>query len=230
MKTKEFLEKYDACTSGARWALSISEDMVDVWNAMIEQGKHEWLVWTATRPGVFPDAVLRKLACRFIRETPIADGRKVWDLLTDERSRKAVEVAELYADGKATYEELDAAYDAAYAAADAAYDARDAAYDAADAANDAAYAAADAADATAYDAAASAAADAADAAASSATYAAAYAAVAARAAARDAARAAVAAYAAAYDATRDAADVAKAAQAQMIAELGNPFRDERAKR
>ena len=151
MKTKDFLKKHDACIDGAKWALSISEEMADVWDAMIEQVKHEWLLWTATRLDVFTDSVLRKLACRFVRETPLHDGRTVWDLLTDERSRKAVEVAEAYADGKATAQELDAA--------------RDAAYDA-------------------------------------------------YAAARDA-------Y---YTATRDAA---KAAQVQMIAEMGNPFKKER---
>jgi len=206
MKTRDFLKKHSACKDGAKWALSISKDMVDVWDAMIEHGKHEWLVWTATRLGVFPDAVLRKLACRFIRETPLSDGRKIWDLLTDERSRKAVEVAESYADGKATYEELEAADAAAARAADAA------AYAAAAraAAYDAAYAAVRA---SAY-----------------ATDAAAYAArIAAYAAACNAARVArVAAYAAADDAA-EAAYVAarvaaKAAQVQMIAALGNPFK------
>jgi hypothetical protein len=154
MKTKEFLKQHSACKDGAKWALSIGEEMADVWDAMIEQGEHDWLLWTATRPGVFSDSILRKLACRFVRDTPLHDGRKVWDLLTDERSRKAVEVAELYADGKATYEELDAARAAAYDAADvaanaaacAAYDA--AAYDAA--AYAVAYAAYDAARAAAY--------------------------------------------------------------------------------
>ena len=196
MKTKDFLKKYEACTDGTKWALSISEEMVDVWDAMIEQGKHEWLVWTVTRPNVFTDSVLRKLACRFVRETPLSDGRKVWDLLTDERSRKAVEVAEFYADGKATYEELEAAYDAAYDAG--VYVADDeAAYAAAAAARAAAaYAARDAAN--------FAAADAADAGR-----------VAARDASYDVARAA-AAYA--------AREAAKAAQMKMIAELGNPFK------
>jgi hypothetical protein len=201
MKTKEFLKKHDACTGGAKWALSISEDMVDVWDAMIEQGKHDWLIWTATRPGVFPDTVLRKLACRFIRETHLHDGRTVWDLLTDERSRKAVEVAEAYADGNATGGELQAAYDAAY----------DAAHAVACAAADAAYAAACAARAAAYDAAYDAA-DAAYAVACAAAYAAACA------AAYDAAFAARAAGDAAYDA-------AKAAQVRMIAEMGNPFKE-----
>jgi hypothetical protein len=186
MKTKDFLRQHNACPAGARWALSISEDMADVWEAMIEQGKHEWLRWTATRPGVFSDSILRKLACRFIRETPLSDGRRVWDLLTDERSRKAVEVAERYADGNAMDGELQVAYNAA---------------------DDAAYV-------TSY-----------------AAYAATYAARAdARAAVRAAARAA--AYAAAHYAADAAAYAAaradaKAAQVQMIAELGNPFKKER---
>jgi len=182
MKTKDFLKKHDACTGGAKWALSIGDDMADVWNAMIEQGKHAWLIWTATRPGVFPDAALRKLACRFVRETPLHDGRKVWALLVGERSRKAVKEAELYADGNATDGELQAACNAAYAAYAA---------DAADAAADAAAYAADAA---------------------------------ARAVAYVAARAA----ADAADAVYTAADDAKVAQAQMIADMGNPFK-ERAK-
>ena len=187
MKTKDFLKKHDACLAGARWALSISGYMVDVWDAMIKQGKHDWMIWTATRPGVFPDAVLHKLACRFVRETPLSDGRNVWDLLTDERSRNAVEVAEAYADGKATAQELEDAYDAADAAACAA-----------DAAEDAAFAAAFAA---------------------------------ADAAARDAAYAVDAAAFTALAATDAAArDAAKAAQVQMFAELGNPFKKERAGR
>ena len=83
------------------------------------------------------DKILRLFACWCVRNTPLQDGRKVWDLLTDERSRTAVEVAEQYARGEATDEELEAAWDAAWdAARDAAWDAawgaaRDAAWDAA---------------------------------------------------------------------------------------------------
>ncbi len=207
MKTKDFLKKHEACCDGARWALSISKEMSDVWDAMIKEGKHAWLIWTLSRPGVFPESVLRKMACKFIRQTPLSDGRTVWDMLTDERSRKAVEVAERYADRKATKKELADARNAAYAA-DAAYAVSNASVYAA--ANSDAY--------TAYAAARSAraAAHAADAA-----YAAAH-------AARDAYATAYAAYSAAQAAADVAADTAyaqaKAAQIKLIAEVGNPFR------
>jgi hypothetical protein len=232
MKTADFIREHNACHGGAKWALSISKNMSDVWDMMVKERKHDWLIWTATRPGVFPDSTLRKLACRFVRETPVSNGRTVWELLTDERSRKAIEVTEAYVDGNATEAELAAAYSAAcdaYSAADADGAAHAAACYAGACA--AAYAAASYADADA-DAdyyAACAAARAALAAARAAlaaardAYAAAYtaacvAADAAHAAASDAAdSAACAAYA-------DACAAANAAQARMIAELGNPFK------
>jgi len=52
MKTADFLHKYDTYKAFlhryytyeelATWALSISDDMADVWNALIKEGKHEW--------------------------------------------------------------------------------------------------------------------------------------------------------------------------------------------
>lgn len=65
-------------------------------------------------------------ACEAVRETPIGYGRTVWDLLKDERSRRAVIVTEKYLAGEATDEELSAA---AWAASDAAADAADVALD-----------------------------------------------------------------------------------------------------
>ena len=74
-----------------------------------EAAPPEDLVWAATRPGVLDDATLQRFACWCVRQ--------VWHLLTDERSRSAVEVAERYAEGQATDEELAAARAAARDAA-----------------------------------------------------------------------------------------------------------------
>jgi hypothetical protein len=102
--------------------------------------RHREVLWMADA-----SSVLRLIATECVRKTPLADGRTFWDLLTDPRSRNAVEVAERYAYGKATDQDLGAARDVAWGAArDAARDvawgaARDAARDAAwDAARDAA--------------------------------------------------------------------------------------------
>ncbi len=203
MKTADFLRKHHYCRKCAEWALSISDDMANVWDAMIKQNRHNWLLWAAIQPGVFSDTVVRKLACRFVRETPIGDGT-VWDLLEDERSRKAVEVAERYADGNATDAELSAAYAAACVAAEAAEAASWAAADAT---------ACVAADAASWAAASCVAADYFAFCASVAAYAVG-AVRAARAAFYDARAASF------YDALADA----HAAQVRMVAELGNPFK------
>jgi len=76
-----------------------------------------WMMWVAAKPGVFGDKELRLLACTIVRTTPTADGQTVWDLLTDERSRAAIDVAERYANSEATDEELSAAWADARAAA-----------------------------------------------------------------------------------------------------------------
>jgi len=57
----------------------------------------------------------RLFACWCIRDTPLFDGGTVWNLLTDERSRNAVEIVERFVNGNATKEELAAARDAAEA-------------------------------------------------------------------------------------------------------------------
>jgi hypothetical protein len=72
----------------------------------------------------------------------VAFAREVQHLMTDRRSIAALDVAERFAHGDATVEELKAAYDAAWAATNAA---TYAAYAATNAATNAAYAAADAA-------------------------------------------------------------------------------------
>jgi hypothetical protein len=125
MTIKEFCDTHDACIEGRKWALTNCATMEEAWDKCTN---NEWLAWIATRKGVFDDRTLRLFACWCVRQA--------WHLLTDERSRNAVEVAERFANGEATQKELAAAWYAAWAAAWAAawdaawYAARDAAWDA----------------------------------------------------------------------------------------------------
>ena len=183
---KEFCDKHYACLEGREWALTHCKDMNKAW----QTARPDWLVWVATREGVLTDVELRRFA--------VWSARQVLHLMTDERSVNAIDIAEHYADGAATDEELATARAAAYAA-----------YAAADAAHSAAYAAADAAAYAAY-----AAADAAAYAAHSAAYAA------ARAAARAAATSAAAR--AAAHAVAHATDAAESAQAQWLRDNTSP--------
>ena len=67
-------------------------------------------------PQVMLGWVSRHGSDRKVRLYAVACCRRVWELLTDERSRRAVDVAEAYADGCVGAEELAAAYYAAYTA------------------------------------------------------------------------------------------------------------------
>jgi hypothetical protein len=71
------------------------------------------MIWLLQRMPYDDPRVFRLFACWCVRNTPIGGGRTVWDLLTDERSRNAVVVAERFADGKATRNDLEAAHQAA---------------------------------------------------------------------------------------------------------------------
>jgi hypothetical protein len=101
----DFCVKHRACQDGRAWALDHCETMVDVWAT----AKPDWLIWVATRPGVLPDRELRLFA--------VFCARQVEHLLTDQRSRDAIAVAEKFANGEATSDELAAARHAAAGAA-----------------------------------------------------------------------------------------------------------------
>jgi hypothetical protein len=159
MSPADFCAATEACADGREFALT-QPTMADVWD---ECPRPDWLLWIVEKLGQQPDdRTLRLFAIWCARNTPLPDGSKTGDLLTDPRSLAALEVAERYADRKATAAALAAARDAARAAARAAYAAGDAARDAAYAAWDATWdAAGDAAHYSAWAAARAAARDAA---------------------------------------------------------------------
>jgi hypothetical protein len=130
---EEFCDQHSACEDGRSWALTNCETMQDVWDT----SRHDWLVWVATRQGVLDDRTLRLFA--------VFCARSVEHFLTDQRSRDAIDVAERFANGEATAEELAAAASAAESATAAASAAWAAAHAAGSAAKSAAWAAAHAA-------------------------------------------------------------------------------------
>jgi len=114
----EFLKSLNACAESIEFA-SQFPDLQSAWNAC---RRPDWMFWLLEKIGYRDGKALHLFVCHCVKEIPLADGRTVWDLLTDERSRNAVIVAERFAAGEATREELDAAArDASAAARDAAW-------------------------------------------------------------------------------------------------------------
>jgi hypothetical protein len=107
----DFCDKHGACVDGRLWAINTgAKTMGALWKR--DDIKPEWRIWIATQDGVLDDKTLRLFACWCVRQ--------VWHLLADQRSKNAVEVAERFANGKATSDELAAGLaaglDAAWAA------------------------------------------------------------------------------------------------------------------
>ena len=102
------LKKTNACHGAVMWAAD-TKDMREAWDTC---QRADWMLWGLEKID-FDANRLRAFACKCVRETPLHDGRKVWDLLTDSRSREAVEVAERYCAGNATRDQLNAAANAA---------------------------------------------------------------------------------------------------------------------
>jgi len=113
----KFCDATDACEEGRKFAVKY-KTMAAVWRNC---PRVDWLCWilNATEAPADEKAVrLYMVWCA--RNTPLADGRTTLALLTDKRSTDALDVAERFAHGNATQEELAAAWAAAWAAARAA--------------------------------------------------------------------------------------------------------------
>ena len=123
MNKKEIalLKSLDPCARALTW-MHTQASFREAWDTC---QRSDWMLWALRKIEFKDDRKMRLFACQCIRRTPLVDGRTVWDLLTDGRSRNAIEVAEKFARGEATAEELAAAYatDAAASAVHAAYDA-----------------------------------------------------------------------------------------------------------
>jgi len=104
LSIEQFCDQHDVCNEGREWALSNCRDMEEVWRT----AKPEWLLWIASRQGVLTDKELRMFV--------VFCARQVQHLMEDQRSIKAIDVAERYANGFATNEELTAARAAARSA------------------------------------------------------------------------------------------------------------------
>lgn len=117
----EWNEKHGACYPGARLRALYDRPMTPL--EVCERRDGPWAdvssrdrFWVLTRPGLLDGRVLRLAACHVARmalDSALEAGRE-----PDARSWQAVEVAERYAEGKATAKELaDAAAEAEAAAA-----------------------------------------------------------------------------------------------------------------
>lgn len=95
----------NACHDGKKFLLS-QKSLKDAW---LNCKDSEWMLWALDRIGYKNDRAIRLFACKCACDTPLRDGRVTYELLTDERSKKAIEVAMLYAVGRATEEERAAA-------------------------------------------------------------------------------------------------------------------------
>jgi len=107
----EFCKETNACDEGAAFAPAF-KTMSAVWSAC---PRVDWMIWILNAIEAKHDEKAERLfAVWCARNTPMADGRVTSDLLTDPRSLAALVVAERFANGKATEEELAAARAAAW--------------------------------------------------------------------------------------------------------------------
>ena len=130
---QSFMDEHNACVFGRRWVAEMGfttckETFEALCNGKAGEDSYSWALWFAMRPGVLSGSELVGLAAWCTR--------RVAHLLTDDRSIKALELAERFAAGEEVpADELKKAIDAACAARDAAWAAaRDAAWAAAHAA------------------------------------------------------------------------------------------------
>ena len=101
-RLQSLLDEHVVCSPARRWCKACKTPLA-AWRACKNP---KWMLWALRELGQIDDGSARLFGCWCCR--------KMWHLLTDERSRKAVEVAERFAKGRASRKELDAAGIAAW--------------------------------------------------------------------------------------------------------------------
>jgi hypothetical protein len=99
---RTFFERHAGLGVVYRWAEENCTEMQDAWDKL----KPSWLIWVALQPGVLSDKELRLFA--------VHCARSIEHLFKDERTTKAIDVAELFANDSATENELTAAREGAW--------------------------------------------------------------------------------------------------------------------
>jgi hypothetical protein len=108
----EWLKDHNACGEAREWVSENKYSEKQAWNKCKNP---QWMLWYLNETGCNNDRVLRLFA--------VWCARQVQHLMTDPRSIAALDVAEKYANGKATENERAAAGAAAWAAAGEAWEA-----------------------------------------------------------------------------------------------------------
>ena len=103
----KFLAEHSACGKAQAWLADGQYPSLEAAWQVCERG--DWMLWLLQGTNALDAATWRHLAVDF--------AEQVRHLMTDERSRAALDVARRFADGQATREELAAAWAAARAAA-----------------------------------------------------------------------------------------------------------------
>jgi hypothetical protein len=98
------LKQLNACDNAIEFASKFNT-FQEAWDAC---ERSDWMIWIINKKGWLTDKELRLFAVRC--------ARGIQHLMKDERSINAIDVAERYANGEATDDELDAAWAAARAA------------------------------------------------------------------------------------------------------------------
>jgi hypothetical protein len=111
-KLSNLLSDLGCCSESKEWAKDY-ESYKSAWGAC---DRPDWIL-TLLEKLNYDRIQLRLIGAWCARNTPLSDGRTTWDLLTDERSKHAIEVAE---NPESTEEELETVFYAALSAANSA--------------------------------------------------------------------------------------------------------------